>query len=169
MKKFIITFLIICCFNSFSDTAFAFVTEGKFSCIYVDNFGVETDKGFYLKISPESLDMIERNSKLRDKNHGYADIIAFNTWNEGDVSAELIYSFSIEVINNRYYKNRDIAKFPYKFIMDRKTYALNIEDEYSIETLNYQCRQLNYNLTFEDLILERITELQKLIELRSQD
>ena len=162
MKKFIITFLIIFCNNFFSDTALTMVSKGKFTCLFVDNFGVETDKGFYLQIFPESLDMIERNSKLRDKNHGYADIVAFNTWNEGAVSAELMYSFSIEVIKNRYYKNRDTAKFPHKFTMDRKTYLLNIEDIYSNETLTYQCKQLNNNLSFEDLISERIFELQEL-------
>ena len=167
MKKFIITCLIIFCHNFLSDTTLATVSKGKFSCLFIDNFGVETDKGFYLQISPERLDMIERNSKLRDKNHGHVDIIAFNTWNEGNVSAELIYSFGIEVIKNRYYKNRDAAKFPHKFIMDRETYALNIEDESSKETLNYQCRKLNNNLSFEDLILDRISELQELIDLRS--
>ena len=46
--------------------------------------------------------------------------------------------------------------------MDKKTYKLNIEDIYLNETLNYQCKQLNNNLSFEDLILERIFELQEL-------
>ena len=166
MKKLIITVFIIFCHVHFSDTALTEVSLGKYSCLYIDTSGAKTDKGFYLQISPESLNMVERNSKLRKKNHGYADIIAFNTWSEGDVSAELVYSFDIKVIQNRYYINRDSAKFPHKFTMDRKTYLLNIEDIYSRETLNYQCKQLNNNLSFEDLILERIFELQELKNLK---
>ena len=49
--------------------------------------------------------------------------------------AELIYSFDIEIIQNRYYINNDSVKFPHKFTMDIKTYVLNIEDIYSGETL----------------------------------
>ena len=166
MKKLIITVSIIFCHTHFSDIALTVVSHSKYSCQYIDTSGAKTDKGFYLQISPESLNMVERNSKLRKKNHGYADIIAFNTWSEGDVSAELVYSFDIEVIQHRYYINRDSAKFPHKFTMDRKTYLLNIEDIYSRETLNYQCKQLNNNLSFEDLILERIFELQELKNLK---
>ena len=154
------------CHTHFSNTALTEVSQSKYSCQYIDSSGTKTDKGFYLQINPENLNMVERNSKLREKNHGYADIIAFNTWSEGDVSAELIYSFDIEIIQNRYYINNDSAKFPHKFTMDIKTYVLNIEDIYSGETLNYQCKQLNNSQSFEDLVLERILQLQELIDLK---
>ena len=132
----------------------------------MDSSNKETDKGFYLQISPENLNMVERNSRLREKNYGYADMVAFNTWDGEEVTAELLYTFEIEVIQNRYYKNRGLAKFPHVFTMDRKTYKLNIENTYTKETLNYQCKQLSDNPSFEILIEERITELQELIDLR---
>ena len=154
------------CHVHFSGTALTEVSLGKYSCQYIDSSGAKTDKGFYLQISPESLNMVERNSKLREKNHGYADIIAFNTWSDSDVSAELVYSFDIKVIQNRYYINRDPAKFPHVFMMDKKTHKLNIENTYTKETLHYQCKQLGNNSSFEVLIEERITELQELIDLQ---
>ena len=67
MKKLIITVSIIFCHTHFSDIALTVVSHSKYSCQYIDSTGAETDKGFYLQISPESLNMIERNSKLREK------------------------------------------------------------------------------------------------------
>lgn len=166
MKKLIITVSIIFCHTHFSDIALTVVSHSKYSCQYIDSTGAETDKGFYLQISPESLSMMERNSKLREKNHGYADIVAFNTWHGEEVTAELLYTFDIEVIQHRYYKNRGLAKFPHVFMMDKKTYKLNIENTYTKETLHYQCKQLGNNSSFEVLIEERITELQELIDLQ---
>ena len=48
--------------------------------------------------------------------------------------------------------------------MNRKTYAVNIKNIFSNETLNYQCIQLNNNVLFEDLILDHMEEIQQLIE-----
>ena len=109
--------------------------------------------------------MIERNSKLREKNTGFAEIIAFNTWDEKAVSSELLYVFDIIISKNESdYVNKKSYKFPHKFTMNRKTYALNIKNIYSNETLNYQCIQLNNNVLFEDLILDHMEDLQHLIE-----
>ena len=52
------------CHVHFSDTALTEVSLGKYSCQYIDSSGAKTDKGFYLQISPEILNMVERNSKL---------------------------------------------------------------------------------------------------------
>ena len=84
MNKLIITVFIVFFHIHFSNTALAEVSQSKYSCQYIDSSGTKTDKGFYLQINPENLNMVERNSKW-SKNHGYADIIAFNTWSEGDV------------------------------------------------------------------------------------
>ena len=102
MKKLIITVSVIFCHIHFSDITLTEVSHSKYSCQYIDSSGAKTDKGFYLQISPESLSMMERNSKLREKNHGYADIVAFNTWHGEEVTAELLYTFDIEVIQHRY-------------------------------------------------------------------
>ena len=166
MKIFIIALLVIFCNTLIASRAFTQISHDKFSCFFIDSSNTVTDKGFYLQIFPENLNMVERNSKLREKNHGYADIVAFNTWNGEEVTAELLYTFDIEVIQHRYYKNRGLEKFPFIFIMDKKTYKLNIENTYTKETLNYQCKQLNNNSTFKVLIEERITELQDLIDLQ---
>ena len=165
MKKNIKIFFI-CLYLFFAASASSQVSQGNYSCIFIDGNGAVTDKGFYLQILPENLSMIDRNSKLREKNLGTAEIIAFNTWNAGAVSAELLYSFDVKVIKNKYYENTDSAKFPHKFLMDRKTYALKIKNIYTKETLNYQCKELNKGMSFEDLILERIVELQELIDLK---
>ena len=166
MKIFIIALLVILCDALIANRANTQISHEKFSCLFIDNSNTETDKGFYLQIFPEDLNMVERNSKLREKNHGYADIVAFNTWNGKKVTAELLYTFDIEVNQNRYYENRSLAKFPHVFIMDRKTYKLNIENTYTKETLSYQCKQLGNNSSFEVLIEERINELQELINLQ---
>ena len=166
MKIFIIGLLVVFCNAVIANRAFTQISQDKFSCLFMDSANKETDKGFYLQISPENLNMVERNSKLREKNHGYADIVAFNTWNGEEVTAELLYTFDIEVIQHRYYKNRGLVKFPHVFFMDKKTYKLNIENTYTKETLNYRCKQLSNNLSFEVLIEERITELQELIDLQ---
>ena len=139
--------------------------ENKFSCLFIDGAGTKTDKGFYLQILPENLSMIERNSKLREKNTGFAEIIAFNTWDEKTVSSELLYVLDIIISKNKSdYVNKISNKFPHKFTMNRKTYALNIKNIYSNETLHYQCKQLNNNVSFTDLVLEHMEELQQLIE-----
>ena len=141
------------------------IIESKFSCLFIDGAGTKTDKGFYLQILPENLSMIERNSKLREKNTGFAEIIAFNTWDEKAVSSESLYVFNIIISKNESdYVNKKSYKFPHKFTMNRKTYALNIKNIYTNETLYYQCIQLNNNVLFEDLILDHMEELQQLIE-----
>lgn len=141
------------------------IIENKFSCLFIDGAGTKTDKGFYLQILPENLSMIERNSKLREKNTGFAEIIAFNTWDEKTVSSELLYVLDIIISKNKSdYVNKKSNKFPHKFTMNRKTYALNIKNIYSNEILHYQCKQLNNNVSFTDLVLEHMEELQQLIE-----
>tara|TARA_B100000989_G_scaffold233418_1_gene180214 strand:- start:89 stop:595 length:507 start_codon:yes stop_codon:yes gene_type:complete len=165
MKIFIIALHLIFYNILFPEISLAQIIESKFSCLFIDGAGTKTDKGFYLQILPENLSMIERNSILRDKNTGFAEIIAFNTWDKNAVSSELLYIFDIIISKNKSdYVNKKSNKFPHNFTMNRKTYALNIKNIYSNETLNYQCMQLNNNVSFTDLVLEHIEELQQLIE-----
>ena len=165
MKIFIIAVLLIFYNILIPAITSAKIIESKFSCLFIDGVGTKTDKGFYLQIQPENLSMIERNSKLREKNTGFAEIIAFNTWDEKSVSSELLYVFDIIISKNKSdYINKKSNKFPHNFTMNRKTYVLNIKNIYSNETLNYQCKQLNNNVSFADLILEHMEELQQLIE-----
>ena len=165
MKIYIIAVFLIFYNILFLAITSAQIIESKFSCLFIDGVGSKTDKGFYLQILPENLSMIERNSKLREKNRGLAEIIAFNTWGEKAVSSELLYVFNITISKNKsYYVNKKSYKFPHEFTMNRKTYALNIKNIYSNETLNYQCMQLDNNVSFSDLILNHMEELQQLIE-----
>jgi len=165
MKIFIIAIFLIFYDILFPTITSAQITESKFSCLFIDGAGTKTDKGFYLQILPENLSMIERNSKLREKNIGFAEIIAFNTWDEKTVSSELLYVFDIIISKNKSdYINKKSNKFPHKFTMNRKSYALDIKNIYSNETLNYECMQLNNNVSFADLIREHREELQQLIE-----
>jgi len=165
MKIFIIVVLVIFYNILYPPITSALIIESKFSCLFIDSAGTKTDKGFYLHILPKNLSMIERNSKLREKNTGFAEIIAFNTWDEKTVSSELLYVLDIIISKNKSdYVNKKSNKFPHKFTMNRKTYALNIKNIYSNETLHYQCKQLNNNASFTDLVLEHMEELQQLIE-----
>jgi len=165
MKIFIIALHLIFYNILFPEISLAQIIESKFSCLFIDGAGTKTDKGFYLQILPENLSMIERNSILRDKNTGFAEIIAFNTWDENSVSSELLYVFDIIISKNKSdYVNTKSHKFPHKFTMNRKTYALNIKNIYSNETLNYQCMQLDNNVSFSDLVLDHMEELRQLID-----
>ena len=165
MKIYIIAVFLIFYNILFPAITSAQIIESKFSCLFIDGVGSKTDKGFYLQILPENLSMIERNSKLREKNTGFAEIIAFNTWDEKTVSSELLYVFDIIISKNKSdYINKKSNKFPHKFTMNRKSYALDIKNIYSNETLNYECMQLNNNVSFADLIREHREELQQLIE-----
>ncbi|MAT22210.1 MAG: hypothetical protein CML86_01735, partial [Rhodobiaceae bacterium] len=68
MKIFIIAVFLIFYYMLFPAITSAQIIESKFSCLFIDGAGRKTDKGFYLQILPENLSMIERNSKLREKN-----------------------------------------------------------------------------------------------------